>query len=109
MCVFVCFLYRARRKKQRQQALSCFVYRTDVSTGGVGINFTKMRGVGHVVFYDMPHNINIFMTLLKMTGRFQENGRPTTFFDQSVDMPVAPALRRPVSYTHLTLPTNREV
>jgi len=53
-----------------------------------------MRGVGHVVFYDMPHNINIFVKLLKMTGRFQENGRSTTFLDLSVDIPVAPALRR---------------
>ena len=66
---------------------------TDIHRGG-GVNFEKMRGVGHLVFYDMPHNINIFTKLLKMTGRFQENGRSTTFLDLSVDMPVAPALRR---------------
>ena len=66
---------------------------TDIHRGG-GVNFEKMRGVGHLVFYDMLHNINIFTKLLKMTGRFQENGRSTTFLDLSIDMPVAPALRR---------------
>lgn len=44
--------------------------------------------------YDMPRNIDIYIEHLKMTGRFQENGRSTTLLDPNLDEAVASALLR---------------
>ena len=94
--VFLCVFHRARRRKERKEALRDFGLQNKpvlISTSGVGQNL-GLKGVGCVIIYDMPRNVEIYIKNLRSTGRFQENGRAITLFCPSQDSSMAPALSR---------------
>jgi len=83
-----------REQKQREEALFDFksgicpiLIATAVAARGLDI-----VGVDHVINYDLPSSIDDYVHRIGRTGRVGNPGRATSFFDNSVDTPLAPQL-----------------
>lgn len=73
-----------KNQQQRERALRRFkngeasvLVATDVAARGLDI-----RGVEHVVNYDMPQNMDSYVHRIGRTGRVGNSGRATTFFNK---------------------------
>jgi len=80
-----------RLQSEREQALSDFrsgkmpiLVATSVAARGIDI-----RGVMHVVNYDMPDEVEEYVHRIGRTGRVGNTGRATSFFNQQEDMNIS--------------------
>merc|ERR1739844_25843 len=80
-----------RLQREREEALSDFkngskpiLVATAVAARGLDI-----KGVAHVVNYDMPKDIDEYVHRIGRTGRVGNTGKATTFFDPGFDSGVA--------------------
>ncbi|CAG0893106.1 unnamed protein product [Cyprideis torosa] len=83
-----------RLQQEREQALGDFksgkmpcLVATAVAARGLDI-----RGVSHVINYDMPKEIDEYIHRIGRTGRVGNTGKATSFFDPSNDGQLAAAL-----------------
>lgn len=49
-----------------------------------------MKGVEHVINYDMPKDVDEYVHRIGRTGRLGNRGRSTTFYDPSKDAALVP-------------------
>jgi len=88
-----------RLQREREEALSDFkngtrpiLVATAVAARGLDI-----KGVAHVVNYDMPKDIDEYVHRIGRTGRVGNTGKATTFFDPGHDSGVAGDLTKILS------------
>ncbi|CAM5999047.1 unnamed protein product [Sphagnum balticum] len=72
---------------------------TQVAARGLDI-----KGVDHVINYDMPSEIDDYVHRIGRTGRVGNLGRATTFFDPSFDMGLTSPLIKVLSDCGQTVP-----
>lgn len=49
------------------------------------IYFSDIKGVTHVINYDLPKDIDEYVHRIGRTGRLGNKGKATSFYDRSVD------------------------
>ena len=95
-----------RMQQQREEALRDFksgkmgiLVATAVAARGLDI-----KGVGHVINYDMPKEIDEYVHRIGRTGRVGNRGRATSFFDPSADGALVSDLTRVLSQANQNIP-----
>uniref|UniRef100_A0A915JI16 RNA helicase n=1 Tax=Romanomermis culicivorax TaxID=13658 RepID=A0A915JI16_ROMCU len=95
-----------REQQQREEALGQFkcgkcpiLIATAVAARGLDI-----VGVDHVINYDLPNSIEDYVHRIGRTGRVGNPGRATSFFDSSVDTPLATQLVQILSDAQQVVP-----
>lgn len=95
-----------REQQQREEALGDFksgkcpiLIATAVAARGLDI-----VGVDHVINYDLPNSIEDYVHRIGRTGRVGNPGRATSFFDSSVDSPIASQLVQILSDAQQVVP-----
>lgn len=85
-----------RKQSERELAIREFrsgkrkvLVATSVAARGLDI-----KGVTHVINYDMPKDIQEYVHRIGRTGRVGNRGKSTTFFNPDFDSEVAPDLAR---------------
>lgn len=58
------------------------------------VSFTDIKGVTHVINYDMPKTVEEYVHRIGRTGRVGNSGRATSFFDKAKDMKIAAGLSK---------------
>lgn len=91
--VFFCN-FSDRPQREREEALADFrsgrmpiLTATAVAARGLDI-----KGVQHVINYDMPSCVDEYVHRIGRTGRVGNEGKATSFYDASTDSQLAPAL-----------------
>ena len=85
-----------RLQRERETALREFrqgirkvLIATSVAARGLDI-----KGVTHVINYDLPNNAQDYVHRIGRTGRVGNRGKATSFYDSDKDNTIAPALAR---------------
>ncbi|CAL4066634.1 unnamed protein product, partial [Meganyctiphanes norvegica] len=80
-----------RFQSQREEALATFrsgLYNILIATA-VAARGLDIRGIGYVINYDLPKEIDEYVHRIGRTGRVGNLGRAISFFDDSSDGPIA--------------------
>jgi len=95
-----------RLQREREEALKDFkadrkpvLVATAVAARGLDI-----RGVQHVVNYDLPKSIDEYVHRIGRTGRLGNTGRATSFYDSQQDSGLAADLVRVLADSHQNVP-----
>lgn len=95
-----------RYQSEREQALRDFKTGTRkvlVATG-VAARGLDIKGVQHVINYDLPNSIDEYVHRIGRTGRVGNYGRATSFFDEDHDRNLAGALAKILSQAKQEIP-----
>jgi probable ATP-dependent RNA helicase DDX4 len=99
-------IFSDRDQSQRETALTDFkrgrmpiLVATQVAARGLDI-----KGVDHVINYDMPSEIDDYVHRIGRTGRVGNLGRATTFFDPILDHGLTSALIKVLTDCEQTVP-----
>lgn len=89
-----CAVHGGKRQDERDKALAKFIanecpvmFATDVAARGLDI-----KGVTHVINFDMARDVESYVHRIGRTGRAGELGASVTFWNPDYDKPCAPAL-----------------
>lgn len=100
-------IHGAREQKERSAALKLFrsgakpvLIATAVVERGLDI-----KGVDHVINYDMPNNIDDYIHRIGRTGRVGNSGRATSFISLADDVQILPQLVRTLADAEQVVPS----
>jgi len=80
-----------RYQSQREEALATFrsgLYNILIATA-VAARGLDIRGIGYVINYDLPKEVDEYVHRIGRTGRVGNLGRAISFFDEEKDAPIA--------------------
>jgi probable ATP-dependent RNA helicase DDX4 len=85
-----------RYQSEREQALLDFKtgHRKILVATGVAARGLDIKGVQHVINYDLPNSIDEYVHRIGRTGRVGNYGRATSFFDDEHDRNLASSLAK---------------
>lgn len=88
------FFYSDRPQQEREEALSDFRAgrRPILTATAVAARGLDIKGVQHVINYDMPTSIDEYVHRIGRTGRVGNEGKATSFYDSATDAQIARSL-----------------
>lgn len=95
-----------RFQSQREEALATFrsgLYNILIATA-VAARGLDIRGVGYVINYDLPKEVDEYVHRIGRTGRVGNLGRAISFFDAASDGPIAKDLVKILSDANQVVP-----